>query len=41
MGAQSMLFYILGAGATVITLNNTGKTSLDDFAAEIAKHMLL
>jgi len=39
MGAQSMLFHILGDGSTIIILSNTGTTSLDDFAAEIAKQI--
>jgi D-alanyl-D-alanine carboxypeptidase len=37
MGAQSMLFHVLEADATIIILANTGTTSLDVFAAEIAK----
>lgn len=37
MGAQSMLFHISEAAATIIILTNTGTTSLDVFAAEIAK----
>jgi len=40
MGAQSMLFHILGDGSTIIILSNTGTTSLDDFAAEIAKQII-
>ncbi|KIC94097.1 serine hydrolase domain-containing protein [Flavihumibacter solisilvae] len=36
MGAQGMLFHILEDGSTIIILSNTGTTSLDDFAAEIA-----
>jgi CubicO group peptidase (beta-lactamase class C family) len=41
MGAQGMLFHISGEGSTIIILSNTGTTSLDDFAAEIAKHLVL
>jgi D-alanyl-D-alanine carboxypeptidase len=41
MGAQSMLFHILGEGSTIIILSNTGTTSLDDFAAEIATRIVL
>lgn len=40
MGAQGMLFHILGDGSTLIILSNTGTTSLDDFAAEIAKQIV-
>lgn len=40
MGAQSMLFHILEADTTIIILTNTGTTSLDVFAAEIAKRAL-
>lgn len=40
MGAQSMLFHILEEGSTIIILSNTGTTSLDDFAAEIAKQII-
>jgi D-alanyl-D-alanine carboxypeptidase len=40
MGAQSMLFHILGNGSTIIILSNTGTTSLDDFAAELAKQLV-
>jgi len=40
MGAQSMLFHILGEGTTIIILSNTGTTSLDDFAAQIAKQII-
>lgn len=39
MGAQSMLFHIIENGSTIIILSNTGTTSLDDFAAEIAKNI--
>jgi CubicO group peptidase (beta-lactamase class C family) len=41
MGAQGMLFHILGEGSTIIILSNTGTTSLDDFAAEIAKRIVI
>lgn len=37
MGANSMLFRILEANTTIIILSNTGATSLDRFAAELAK----
>ena len=37
MGAQSMLFHVSEADTTIIILANTGTTSLDVFAAEIAK----
>jgi hypothetical protein len=40
MGAQAMLFHILEDGATIIILSNTATTSLDDFAAEIAKQII-
>lgn len=40
MGAQSMLFHILEADATLIILTNTGTTSLDVFAADISKRMI-
>ena len=40
MGAQSMLFHIIEDGSTIIILSNTGTTSLDDFAAEIAKKII-
>ena len=40
MGAQSMLFHILDTSSTIIILSNTGTTSLDDFAAEIAKQLV-
>lgn len=37
MGAQSMIFYILETGATIIILSNTGTTDLDNFAARLAE----
>lgn len=40
MGAQGMLFHIVEDGSTIIILSNTGTTSLDDFAAEIAKMII-
>lgn len=40
MGAQAMLFHILEGESTIIILSNTGTTSLDDFAAEIAKQII-
>jgi D-alanyl-D-alanine carboxypeptidase len=40
MGAQGMLFHILEDGSTIIMLSNTGTTSLDDFAAEIATKII-
>jgi D-alanyl-D-alanine carboxypeptidase len=40
MGAQGMIFHILETGSTIIILSNTGTTSLDDFAAEIAKQII-
>ena len=40
MGAQSMLFHILDADATIIILSNTDATSLDEFAAEIGKRIM-
>jgi D-alanyl-D-alanine carboxypeptidase len=40
MGAQAMLFHILEDGTTIIILSNTGTTSLDDFAAEIAGQII-
>ena len=41
MGAQAMLFHILGTGATIILLSNTATASLDEFAAELAKRIVL
>ncbi|HEY0427993.1 MAG TPA: serine hydrolase domain-containing protein [Pyrinomonadaceae bacterium] len=40
MGAQSMLFHVLEADTTIVILTNTGTTSLDVFAAEIAKRVV-
>lgn len=40
MGAQAMLFHILGADSTIIILSNTGTTNLDHFAAELAKQII-
>lgn len=40
MGAQAMLFHLLEANTTVIILTNTGTTSLDGFAAEIAQRVV-
>jgi D-alanyl-D-alanine carboxypeptidase len=40
MGAQTMLFHILEDDSTIIILSNAGTTSLDDFAAEIAKQII-
>jgi CubicO group peptidase (beta-lactamase class C family) len=40
MGAQSMLFHISEADSTIIILTNTGTTSLNVFAAEIAKRVI-
>ena len=40
MGAQGMLFHIIEDGSTIIILSNTGTTSLDDFAAKIAKKII-
>lgn len=40
MGAQSILFHVLEANATIIVLTNTGTTSLDVFAAKIAKRVV-
>lgn len=40
MGAQAMIFHILEDGSTIIILSNTGTTSLDEFAAEIAKRII-
>ena len=39
MGAQGMLFHLLNDGVTIIILSNTEGTSLDEFAAEIAKRV--
>jgi D-alanyl-D-alanine carboxypeptidase len=39
MGAQGMLFHLLETGETILILSNTGTVSLDDFAADIAKHI--
>lgn len=41
MGAQSMLFHILGTGSTIIILSNVGNLSLDDMAAKLAKRIAL
>jgi CubicO group peptidase (beta-lactamase class C family) len=40
MGAQAMLFHILGEGSTIIILSNTGTTSLDNFAAKLAEQII-
>lgn len=40
MGAQSMLFHILGEDTTIVILSNTGTTSLDDLAAKIAPEII-
>lgn len=40
MGAQAMLFHVLENNSTIIILSNTGTVSLDDFAADIAKHVV-
>jgi CubicO group peptidase (beta-lactamase class C family) len=40
MGAQAMLFHILGEGSTIIILSNTGTTSLDNFAAKLADQII-
>jgi D-alanyl-D-alanine carboxypeptidase len=40
MGANSVLFRILEADATIIILSNTNAASLDEFAAEIGKRLL-
>ena len=40
MGAQGMLFHVLGTGTTIIILSNTGTISLDEFAAEIANRIV-
>jgi hypothetical protein len=40
IGAQAMQFHILEDGSTIIMLSNTGTTSIDDFAAEIAKQII-
>lgn len=40
MGAQAMLFHMLEDNSTIIILSNTGTVSLDDFAANIAKHII-
>lgn len=40
MGAQSMLFHILGENTTILILSNTGTTSLDDLAAKIAPEII-
>lgn len=39
MGAQSVLFHVLGTDSTVIILSNTSRTSMDDFAAAIASRL--
>ncbi|MFC4870690.1 serine hydrolase domain-containing protein [Negadavirga shengliensis] len=40
MGAQAMLFHVLNEDATIIILSNTGTTSLDNFAADLADQMI-
>jgi len=40
MGSQTMLFHVIEDGSTIIILSNTATTSLDDFAAEIAKQIM-
>lgn len=40
MGAQSMLFHLPRAGATVIILGNTDAANLDEFAAEMGKRLV-
>lgn len=40
MGANSMLFRISEADATIIILSNTNAASLDEFAAEIGKRLV-
>ncbi|MCR8561324.1 beta-lactamase family protein [Mucilaginibacter sp. BJC16-A38] len=40
MGAQAMMFHVLGEGTTIIILSNTATTSLDEFAAELAKQVV-
>lgn len=40
MGAQSMLFHLPRAGATIIILSNTDATNLDEFAAEMGKRLI-
>ncbi len=40
MGAQGMIFHILEDGSTILLLSNTGTTSLDDFAAQIAMKLI-
>lgn len=40
MGARAMLFHVLEDHSTVIILSNVGTVSLDEFAAEIAKHVV-
>ena len=39
MGAQGMLFHLLNEDVTIIILSNAGTTSLDEFAAEIARRI--
>lgn len=40
MGAQAMLFHVLDEGSTIIILSNTGTTSLDNFAAQLAEQII-
>lgn len=40
MGAQAMLFHILGDGTTIIFLSNTGTVSLDELAARLAEKVV-
>jgi CubicO group peptidase (beta-lactamase class C family) len=41
MGAQSMLFHLLNDNLTIVLLSNTDSAPLDEFAAEIAKRVLM
>lgn len=40
MGAQGMLFHILGNGTTIIILCNTNTVNLDNFTADIANRII-
>ncbi|WP_143309134.1 serine hydrolase domain-containing protein [Chitinophaga vietnamensis] len=40
MGAQAMLFHVLEDGSTIIILSNAVTTSLDEFAARLAEHII-
>lgn len=40
MGAQTMLFHILGDNSTIIILSNAGTVDMDNFAAKVAERVM-